>query len=189
MDNIQIDTAESAFEALERIREVDYDAVVTDIKMPGKDGLELLTEAKELSPGTPVLLITGHGEHDLAVRALRGGAYDFIQKPIDRNYFIASLERAIQLRALNRRVEEQRQALERHARVLEHVGDGVFLVDVDGVIRLWNRSAERITGLSEAAVLERPAGEAIPGWAEVAPLIPTWPTPGPAGRRGTVPLD
>ena len=189
MEGVEIDTCDSAHEALERIEATDYDAIVTDIKMPGMDGLALLLEIKERRPNTPTLLITGHGERDLAVQALRGGAYDFLQKPIDRNYFIASLERAIQLRGLDRRVQEQRQALETHARVLEHVGDGVFLVDLDGVIRLWNRSAERITGLSEAAVLERRADEAIPGWAEVAQLIPTWPTPGPAGRRGTVPLD
>jgi PAS domain S-box-containing protein len=189
MDGVEIDTCDSAREALERIEATDYDAIVTDIKMPGMDGLALLLEIKERRPSTPTLLITGHGERDLAVQALRGGAYDFLQKPIDRNYFVASLERAIQLRGLDRRVEEQRQALERHARVLEHVGDGVFLVDVDGVIRLWNRSAERITGLSDAAVLERRAEEAIPGWADVAPLVPTWPTPGPAGGRGTVPLD
>ncbi|MEX0816366.1 MAG: ATP-binding protein [Gaiellales bacterium] len=189
MDGVEIDTCDSAREALERIEAIDYDAIVTDIKMPGMDGLALLLEIKERRPSTPTLLITGHGERDLAVRALRGGAYDFLQKPIDRNYFVASLERAIQLRGLDRRVEDQRQALERHARVLEHVGDGVFLVDVDGVIRLWNRSAERIMGLSEAAVLERRAGEAIPGWADVASLVPTWPTPGPAGGRGTVPLD
>jgi PAS domain S-box-containing protein len=189
MNGVQVDTCDSAGEALERIEATDYDAIVTDIKMPGMDGLALLFEIKKRRPSTPTLLITGHGERDLAVQALRGGAYDFIQKPIDRNYFIASLERAIELRGLNRQVEEQRQELERHARVLEHVGDGVFLVDVDGVIRLWNRSAERITGLSEAAVLERPAGEASPGWADIAPLIPTWPTPGPAGRRGTVPFD
>lgn len=189
MDGVEIDTCDSAREALERIEATDYDAIVTDIKMPGMDGLALLLEIKERRPSTPTLLITGHGERDLAVQALRGGAYDFLQKPVDRNYFVASLERAIQLRGLDRRVEEQRHALERHARVLEHVGDGVFLVDVDGVIRLWNRSAETITGLSDAAVLERRADEAIPGWADVAPLVPTWPTPGPAGRRGTVPLD
>jgi PAS domain S-box-containing protein len=188
MDGVEIDTCDSAREALERIEATDYDAIVTDIKMPGMDGLALLLEIKERRPSTPTLLITGHGERDLAVRALRGGAYDFIQKPIDRNYFVASLERAIQLRGLDRRVEEQRRALERHARVLEHVGDGVFLVDADGVIRLWNRSAERITGLPEAALLERRAVEAIPGWMDVASLIPTSPT-GRAGRRGTVPLE
>ena len=141
LEGIGIDTSETAADALERIREQDYDAIVTDIKMPGMDGLALLGEIRSVRPRTPTLLITGHGEHDLAVQALRGGAYDFVQKPIDRDYFVASLERAIQLRRLDREVERQRQALERHARVLEHVDDGVFLVDETGVIRHWNPAA------------------------------------------------
>ena len=64
-------------------------------------------------------MITGHGEHDLAVQALRGGAYDFIPKPIDREYFLASLNRAIQVYQLRRQVEDQRQALAYHAEDLE----------------------------------------------------------------------
>ena len=116
LDGIQIDTSDNAAEALDRIRATDYDAVVSDIKMPGLDGLEVLREIKKLRPKTPTVLITGHGEHDLAVRALRGGAYDFVQKPIDRDYFVASLERAIELRRLERRVDEQRLALERQDR-------------------------------------------------------------------------
>src|SRR5262245_2074716 len=138
MDGIMIETAETAAEALERIREVDYDAIVTDVKMPGMDGLALLGEIGQVRPGTPTLLITGHGEHDLAVQALRGGAYDFVAKPIDRDYFIASLGRAIGMRRLDREVERQRLALERHASVLEHVDDGVFLVDDTGLIQHWN---------------------------------------------------
>jgi len=105
MERVQIDTSETATDALERITEVDYDAIVTDIKMPVMDGLALLEEIGKVRPGTPTLLITGHGEHDLAVRALRGGAYDFVAKPIDRDYFIASLERAIGMRRLDREVE------------------------------------------------------------------------------------
>src|SRR5262249_9130226 len=97
----------------------DYDAIVSDIKMPGMDGLALLTKVQKIRPETPTLLITGHGEHDLAVQALRGGAYDFIQKPIDRDYFFAALQRAIQARQLRRQVAEQQQALEAHAKVLE----------------------------------------------------------------------
>ncbi|MBF6590745.1 MAG: hybrid sensor histidine kinase/response regulator [Ktedonobacterales bacterium] len=119
MKNPRIDTTDSAATALERIATVDYDAVVSDIKMPGMDGLTLLTKIRELRPDTPTLLITGHGEHDLAIQALRGGAYDFIQKPIDRDYFIASLGRAIQVRQLRRQVEAQRLTLERHADRLE----------------------------------------------------------------------
>src|SRR2546430_15000352 len=137
MNGIQIDTGDSRLGAHERIKDIDYDAIVSDIKMPGLDGLALLREIREVGPRTPTLMITGHGERDLAVQALRGGAYDFVQKPIDRDYFVASLERAIQLRRLDRQVESQRVALERHARVLEHVDDGVFLVDDAGIVRHW----------------------------------------------------
>src|SRR5207249_6457509 len=65
----------------------DLDAIVTDIRMPGMDGLTLLAEILGRRPDTPTLMITGHGEYDLALRSLRGGAYDFIQKPIDRDRF------------------------------------------------------------------------------------------------------
>jgi signal transduction histidine kinase len=189
MNGIEIDTAETALDALERIQEVDYDAVVSDIKLPGMDGLALLTEIKGVRPGTPTLLITGHGEHDLAVQALRGGAYDFVQKPIDRDYFVRSLERAIEVRRLDRRVEEQRIALERHARVLEHVDNGVFLVDGDGLIQHWNPAASAMTGLVPEQMLGRPAAESLPGWSAVADGVPVASEPGPASREATVPLE
>lgn len=119
METAKVDTAASGTVALERIRATDYDAIVADIRMPGMDGLALLDEIRILRPETPTLLITGHGEHDLAVEALRRGAYDYIQKPIDRDYFVISLRRAIERRQLGRQVEDQRQALERHATDLE----------------------------------------------------------------------
>ena len=103
---LAVDTCDSAAAALDRIATTDYDAIISDIKMPGMDGLALLAEVRALRPDTPTLLITGHGEHSLAVQALRGGAYDFIQKPIDREYFVASLNRAIRTRQLSRRVKE-----------------------------------------------------------------------------------
>jgi two-component system nitrogen regulation response regulator GlnG len=121
LDGVTVDTADSATAALDRITAGDYDAIVTDIKMPGMDGLDLLAELRAHWPDIPTLMITGHGEHDLVVHALRGGAYDFIQKPIDRDYFVASLSRAIQMRALSRRVKEQQLALERHLNDLETI--------------------------------------------------------------------
>jgi two-component system sensor histidine kinase/response regulator len=119
MQDARVDTAESAQVALERIAQVDYDAIVSDIKMPGMDGLALLARIRELRPETPTLLITGHGEDNLAIQALRGGAYDFIQKPIEREYFIASLQRAVQARQLRRQVEAQQRQLAEHAAHLE----------------------------------------------------------------------
>src|SRR6266700_3787215 len=121
LKDVQVDTCDSAFAAIECISVNDYDAIISDIKMPGMDGLALLAKIQELRPDTPTLLITGHGDHELAIKALRGGAYDFIQKPIDRDYFVAALQRAIQTHQLRIQVQEQQRALEQHNRSLEQV--------------------------------------------------------------------
>src|SRR5437867_11254619 len=115
MCQVTVETADSAAAALDRIAALDYDAIVTDIKMPGMDGLALLAQIHARQPDTPILLITGHGEYDLAVRALRGGAYDFIEKPIDRDHVVAALHRAIRAHLLKRRVKDRQLALERCA--------------------------------------------------------------------------
>jgi two-component system, sensor histidine kinase and response regulator len=119
MRGLLLETSETAAAALKRIGSTEYDAIVADIKMPGMDGLQLLGRIRELQPGTPTLLITGHGEHELAVEALRGGAHDYVQKPIDREYFIGSLTHAIERHRLSRKVTEHRHSLEQHARELQ----------------------------------------------------------------------
>jgi len=119
MVGLMVDTADSAAAALERIATRDYNAIVTDIKMPGMDGFALLEEIRALRPDTPTLMITGHGERALAVKALRRGACDFVQKPIDRDYFVATLGRAIQMNEVSRQVKQQQLALERRADELE----------------------------------------------------------------------
>lgn len=118
---VQVDTAASAQAAIERVQESDYDAIVSDIKMPGMDGLELLAKIQHLRPEIPTLLITGHSDQELITEALRAGAYDFIQKPIDRVYFVSALHRAIQTRQLRRQVQEQQQSLQQHAQLLEQL--------------------------------------------------------------------
>src|SRR5256885_2194278 len=121
MGGVTVETADSAAAALERIAAEDYDAIVTDIKMPGMDGLALLAEIRTRRPDTPTLIITGHGENELVVRALRGGACDFIQKPIDRGYFVAALYRAISAHARNRRAKDRELALEYQAGELRSI--------------------------------------------------------------------
>src|SRR3989441_3678614 len=123
MAGVTVDTADSGAAALDRIAAREYDAIVIDIKMPGMDGLALLAEIRTRRPDTPVLMVTGHGEHALAIQALRGGAYDFIQKPIDRDHFVAALYRAIRAHALNRRVKDRQLALERCTSELEQIVD------------------------------------------------------------------
>lgn len=119
MKDVQVDIADSAPGAIQQVKEGEYDAIVSDIKMPGMDGIALIEQLQVLCPDTPTLLITGHGERDLAIRALRVGAYDFIQKPIDRDYFITSLQHAISARRMRRQIAEQQQALEQYTHELE----------------------------------------------------------------------
>jgi PAS domain S-box-containing protein len=75
------------------------------------------------------------------------------------------------------------------ARVLEHIGDGVFMLDRDGVVRLWNRAAESVTGLAADEVVGRTANEAIPGWAAIAGDVPVATTPATASSAETLPLE
>jgi signal transduction histidine kinase len=75
------------------------------------------------------------------------------------------------------------------ARVLEHIGDGVFMLDRDGVVRLWNRAAEAVTRLGADEVVGRPAVEAIPGWAAIADSVPVAATPATASSAETLPLE
>jgi DNA-binding NtrC family response regulator len=121
MGGVTVETAESAATALDRMAKRDFDAIVTDIRMPGMDGLKLLEEIRTRQPDTPTLIITGHGDNDLVVHALRGGARDFIQKPIDRDYFVAALYRAIRDHVASRRSKERQVALESWADELERV--------------------------------------------------------------------
>ncbi|TMJ07400.1 MAG: response regulator [Bacillati bacterium ANGP1] len=157
MEEVNVETCDSAERALQRITEVDYEAIVTDIKMPGTDGLALLAQIKALRPDTPTLLITGHGEHDLAVQALRGGAYDFIQKPIDREYFVASLIRAMQARQYKRQLDDQQHTLERHASDLERTiqertRELQFLADASRILTASLDSEATLKSIARLAV-------------------------------------
>ncbi|WP_417767250.1 sigma-54-dependent transcriptional regulator [Stappia sp.] len=87
-----------------------YGVLVTDIRMPQSDGLELMRKALEIDAALPVILITGHGDVPLAVQAMRAGAYDFIEKPFPVNRLSTVIERALEKRRLvleNRALREQ----------------------------------------------------------------------------------
>lgn len=68
------------------------DLLITDVKMPEKDGVELLRDVKGQQPWLPVLLVTGHGDVSMAVRAMKAGAAEFIEKPLDRDTFLHTVQ-------------------------------------------------------------------------------------------------
>ena len=71
------------------------DLLITDVRMPGKDGIELLTEVRRVVPWLPVLVVTGFGDVPMAVKALKSGAADFIEKPLDRDTFLEAVRRLL----------------------------------------------------------------------------------------------
>lgn len=97
---MEVDSFTSAEQALAIISPGFNGAVVSDIRMPGLDGMSLLQQLRETDPELPVILITGHAEVRLAVEAMRAGAYDFIEKPFSAQSFITVLRRALDHRAL-----------------------------------------------------------------------------------------
>lgn len=90
-----VQTSASGQAAKERIQEEDFDVVITDLKMPGMDGIEVLKTIKILQPEVPVLIITGYSTVDTAVEAMRQGAFDYIAKPFTSDLIIGKLQKAI----------------------------------------------------------------------------------------------
>jgi len=146
----EVQTASSADGALACAREQEYDLVLTDIKMPGKDGLELLAELRILRPDTPVVLMTAFGSIRSAVAAMRAGALDYVTKPFDSETLLVTLERALERRELEAENRWLRRAVERATSFGELVGKSPAMNEIYALIRKIsnNRSNILITGES-----------------------------------------
>lgn len=97
--------------ALERVKYEDYDLLLTDNKMPGMTGLELLAEVKKLKPELEVIIITAHGEINQAVEAMKLGALDYLPKPFEDDQLFIAVEKAIKYEALQKENKSLKQKL------------------------------------------------------------------------------
>jgi signal transduction histidine kinase len=106
-------TAQNGEEALRVFHEAGPEVILTDIKMPGMDGIELLKRIKEESPNTEVIMITGHGEMELAIQSLKYDASDFITKPIHDETLDIALRRALEKLSTKKMLREYTENLEK----------------------------------------------------------------------------
>lgn len=88
----EVSCFDNAADCLEQLRLQSCDLLITDVKMPGMDGIELVCKAKRLIPWLPVLVVTGYGDIPLAVRAIKAGATNFIEKPLETRSFLGAVE-------------------------------------------------------------------------------------------------
>ena len=142
--------AGTADEALERLSSFDCDVVLSDIRMPGRSGIELLAELREARPDTPVVLMTAFGSIDSAVEAIRAGAADYVTKPFKKDALLVTLERAFEKRALEEENRFLRRALDRTSSFGELIGASPAMRDIFALIRKIadGRSSVLITGES-----------------------------------------
>lgn len=131
----EVEAAEDGAGAVRAIEEQPPHAVLLDLKMPGKSGQDVLEEIRFLEPDIPVIILTGHGNIEEAVRAMKAGAYDFLTKPPDPDHLLMVLDRGIERRALEREVEVSRRRLADEFRIIggEDPSMKEFLENLDRV--------------------------------------------------------
>ena len=141
--------AEDGPSGLARALEPDVDLVLLDVKLPGLDGLEVLQQLKAARPELPVVMISGHGDLETAVLAVRRGAYDFLQKPFESDRVLLSIQNALRTSRLQSENEALREAIQSEQQLL---GSSAA---IDGV-----RAAIQKAAPTDVAVLIR--GETAP---------------------------
>lgn len=96
--DFDVKTALSGDEALTRIKELDFDVVILDVQMPGKDGIETFKEIKSLKPLVEIIMLTGHATVETAIEGMKLGAYDYLMKPTDTDDLVTKINGAYKLK-------------------------------------------------------------------------------------------
>ncbi len=109
----EVDTTNNPSEALKMVMENDYDLVVSDLKMPGMDGLELFDEVKGMKPDLPLIIITAYGSLETADEAMKMGVADFITKPFRKDSIVFTINRVLELARVRRENIELKKKLEK----------------------------------------------------------------------------
>jgi len=123
-------TAGSGNDAIKILSKVAVEIVLSDLKMPDGDGLDLLRAVKKITPNTEVILLTGYGTVETAVEAMKEGAYDFITKPFKKAVILSTIERAIERQNLRQENTYLKAQLGKGKAYDEIIGKSQVLQDV-----------------------------------------------------------
>ena len=127
----EVEEAADGVEGVEKLKKEDYDLVLCDIKMPKMDGMEVLAEVKKLKPEIPFVMISGHGDLETAVNAMRLGAYDYISKPPDLNRLLNTVRNALDKKKL---VVENKHLKKKVSKSYEMIGESAPLQQIRQMI-------------------------------------------------------
>ncbi len=132
-EKYQVDDAENGVTGLELARKNAYDVILCDIKMPGMDGMEVLQHLMTDGVESPVVMISGHGNVETAVEALKKGAYDFIQKPLDLNRILVTVRNAMEKQGLMETTRALKQKISK-VKGSDIIGNSSVIQAIKGMI-------------------------------------------------------
>jgi DNA-binding NtrC family response regulator len=121
-DGYLVETAADGFKALPKLEEFQPDVVVTDLRMPGLDGIGLTQKVLELDPDCEVIIATAHGAIETAIEAMRKGATDYLIKPINVKELSLLIERALARKKLKKEAQQLRQRVNERFRLSSMIG-------------------------------------------------------------------
>ncbi len=130
-EKYEVEIANDGAEGIRKVESGNFDLVLSDIKMPKMDGIEVLLRLQELNPDLPVVMISGHGTIDTAVDALKKGAYDYISKPPDLNRLLVTVRNALDKSSL---IIETKTLKKKIFKTRDMVGDSASLVEIKKII-------------------------------------------------------
>lgn len=148
----EISEANDGVEGMEKIKKEDYDLVLCDIKMPKKDGMEVLTEAKALKPEMVIVMISGHGDLETAVQAMKLGAFDYISKPPDLNRLLGTVRNA-----LNHKEEVRNQTVTIE-KSIKKLSKGVEMIGQSEPIQKIKKMIEKVSQTDARVLITGPNG-------------------------------
>ncbi len=131
----QVAEAASGDQALETIADSDVEVVLSDIRMPGRSGIDLVGELRRLRPQTPVVLMTAFGTIGSAVEAMRVGAFDYITKPFEPDAVALAVDRALEWRSLEEENRRLRKAVDRTGSLGDLIGESAAMREIFAVIK------------------------------------------------------
>ena len=133
-ESYKFDEAADGAEAVAKVKQNKYDAIIMDIKMPRMDGMEALEQIQELAPDTPVIMISGHADIELAVQAVRRGAFDFVSKPLDLQRILITLRNALDKSTLITETKVLKRKVSQVKTTLPIIGDSAAIMDIKSQI-------------------------------------------------------
>ena len=150
MEDYNVKTASNGADGLKLIEKGDIDLVITDLRMPGISGEQVLAKVTAETPGIPVIILTGHGSIDSAVDAMRHGAYDFLTKPLNLDQLGMIVKRALESHEMKVQHEQLKQELADSSSLKEMIGKSAAMQKVQEMIRKVapSRASVLITGES-----------------------------------------